>query len=80
MKLREYLKTLTPEQRMDYATRCGTTDAYLFQLAGEHRQPSAQLSRKLAEESGFSVLPQDLRPDIFGDLPPPSRDASACTE
>jgi hypothetical protein len=78
MKLRDYIKKLTPEQRDDYAKRCGTTDAYLFQLAGDHRQPSGQLARRLAEESGFAVLPQELRPDIFGNLPDSSPAANAC--
>ncbi len=78
MNLRDYIKSLGPELREDYAHRSGTTVAYLFQLSGGHSKPSGQLARRLAEESGFAVLPQELRPDIFGNLPDSSPAASAC--
>lgn len=78
MNLRDYIKSLGPERREDYALRSGTTVAYLFQLAGGHSKPSGQLARRLATESGFLVSTQELRPDIFGD-PSPSASAVPAT-
>jgi transcriptional regulator with XRE-family HTH domain len=81
MNLRDYIKSLGPDGRKEYARRSGTTEAYLFQIAGGHSKPSGQLTRRLAQESGFLVSPQELRPDIFGN-PSPSipvlTAASAC--
>lgn len=65
MTIAEYLKTLTPEQKRQYAKACGTTREYLAQLSGNFSQPSPQLARKLAEESGGQVTLTDLRPDIW---------------
>lgn len=76
MTIREYIKSLRPEQREDYAQRAGTTVAYLFQIAGKHSKASGQLARRLAQESGFLISPQELRPDIFGD-PTPATQAKA---
>lgn len=69
MNLREYFKQMDEAQRLDYATRCGTTPAYVSQVAYGHRKASGILARKLAEESGWIVSPQSLRPDIFGAAP-----------
>lgn len=66
MTLRDFMKTLTTEEKEDYARRCGTTVAYLFQIAGAHSQASGPLARKLADESRGALQPGDLRPDIFG--------------
>lgn len=77
MNLRDYVNGLDgkPQKegekspREQYADRCDTSVAYLYQIAGGHSKPSGPLARKLAQESGFLVSLQELRPDIFGAAP-----------
>lgn len=66
MDLKQYLETLTPDEREDYAKRCGTTTAYFAQLTGGHRRPSPDLAKLLHVESRKVVKLSKLRPDIWG--------------
>lgn len=82
MRLTNYLKSLTTEQRADYAKRCETNTVYLSQLASGFRKPGWRLTQLLSKESGNVVLPHELRPDIFGkpSTPPtPSPAAAHCS-
>ena len=49
MKLSEYLRKTTPAGRKTLASTAGITVAYLYQLAGGHRHPSASTARRIEE-------------------------------
>jgi len=68
--LRQYLTTLTPPQRAEYARRAGTTLRYLTKALSAGHRFGGVVSRRLDEASGGRVSKHELRPDIFG--PPPS--------
>ena len=65
MNLQNYLRNLKPSERIDFAEKCGTTVAYLYQVAGKHRMPGAGLCRRIEAESQGEVLKEILRPDYF---------------
>lgn len=66
--LRQYLKTLDPDQQAEYAKRCGTTIGYLRKALSTKPNLDGALVRRLDEESDGAVSRSDLRPDIW----PPS--------
>lgn len=68
MNMKEFIKSLNKSDRELIAKKAGTTDDYLFQIAGGHRNPSAALAKKLEIASGGVITRADLRPDIFGDI------------
>jgi len=55
MKLHDYLRPLSEEDREAFADRCGTTVGYLNQLKGGHRSPSLDLALALLTESNGAV-------------------------
>jgi predicted transcriptional regulator len=65
MDLKQFLDTLAPAEREDYAKRAGTTVAYLAQLTGGHRSPSPSLSKRLVAASNNKIKLAKLRPDIW---------------
>lgn len=65
MDLKQYVDSLEPPDREEYAKRAGTTVAYLYQLTGGHRAPSPGLAKRLHAESGSKVKLSKLRPDIW---------------
>jgi transcriptional regulator with XRE-family HTH domain len=65
MDLKTYVAGLTPEQKRSYATKAGITRIYLSQLVTGFRRPSAELAKRLHEESGFAVSLHELRPDLW---------------
>jgi len=71
--LRQYLLTLPPQQRADYARRAGTTLNYLNKAISVGHRFGGVLARRLDEASGGIVSRHELRPDIFG--PPPFKHA-----
>lgn len=74
MKLKDYLDTLTPEERKAFAAQCDTKIGYLSQLTcrvadGAHqRLPSPKKCRLFVAASNGKLRLEDLRPDIWGDL------------
>lgn len=66
--MRTFLKTTSKTERERVAKEAETTVAYLFQLAGGHREPSVKLAMRLEKASGGLLSRRDLRPDIFRDL------------
>lgn len=68
MDMRTFLKTTSKTERERVAKEAETTVAYLFQLAGGHREPSVKLAMRLEKASGGLLSRRDLRPDIFRDL------------
>jgi DNA-binding transcriptional regulator YdaS (Cro superfamily) len=66
MKLAQYMRTLSPDQKRAYAKRAGTTVAYLKQLAGKHSVAGPQMARRLSAASDGKVELHEIRPDIWG--------------
>ncbi len=60
--LRKYLKRLTPDERADFARRCGTTAGYL-RKATYGKQVSPALAVALERESGGAIPRQKVRQD-----------------
>jgi hypothetical protein len=69
MTLQQYLKSMKYEDRLSFARRIGKSLLYLSTISGGHRKPSAQMARKISEESGWQVLPGDLLPEVFDGIP-----------
>lgn len=68
MNIRDFLSTLTPEQREAFATRAGTKASYFPQLMmDDHRKPSVKLARRLVDASDGALTLEELRPDVWGD-------------
>lgn len=65
MTFAEFIRSINKDQRKALAQRCGTTEAYFYQIAGGHRKPSAMLAKKIAKEANLD--PAVLLPEIFGD-------------
>ena len=56
MKLSDYIKSLSPEEREVYARRCGTTPSYLrIHILAATKEPRRALREALARESGGNV-------------------------
>ncbi|WP_020209011.1 hypothetical protein [Gilvimarinus chinensis] len=56
MKLRDYIKSLSEDERDDYARRCGTTPAYLqIHILPARKEPRKPLREALARESDGKV-------------------------
>ena len=64
MTLLDYLKTLSAQQRKNFAARCGTSVDYLWQIANGVRTPKAQLAVDISRESGGAVLCSALLPGV----------------
>ncbi len=56
MLLKAWLNKATPIERQDVATNAKTSVAYLWQLAGGHRQASASLAERV-EKAVQQVTP-----------------------
>lgn len=67
MKLNEYWRGLTDEEREDFVVRAGTTLGYMPLLLGGHRQPSPKMAKRLSTASAGEILLHELRPDIWSD-------------
>lgn len=67
MKLKEYLASLSADEKRALAERAETEVIYLIQIAGGHSQPSPKLANRIEEASQGAVTRHDLRPDIFGE-------------
>ncbi len=56
MKLADYIRSLSSEEREDYARRCGTTPAYLrIHILTANKEPRKPLREALAHESNGQV-------------------------
>lgn len=67
MDARTFLDEVGPDQAEQVCARAGTNMAYFRQIANGHRRPSAELAKRLADESG-------QRMDVMSLLFPPPRD------
>ena len=62
--LREFINSLTPAQRTDFANRCKTTVGYLRKACSVNQQLGADLCILIDRESGGLVACEVLRPDV----------------
>ena len=63
-KLLEYLKSLTPEQRNDFAGRCKTSIGHLRNVAYGGRPCGEKLAIAIDRESAGGVRAEDCRTDV----------------
>ena len=80
MKLRNFLKHATKRERAQLAAVCNNSVAYLYQIAGQHRNASPQMatrieqiSRQVAAQSKgrLELVPRESlvrHPEIFSGL------------
>lgn len=64
--MKTYWESLPPALKKSLAARCGTSVAYLSQVANSHRQAGRDLCFLLERETKCAVTVHDLRPDWFG--------------
>lgn len=64
MTLLDYINSLSPADQTSFASRCGTSVAYLRQVAYGNRRCSEGLAISIDRESGRQVRMQALRPDM----------------
>jgi len=64
MQLKAFIRKVPPDDREDFAKRCGTTLKFLRQVAYGAKTPSAELCIGIARETGGDVPVRELRPDL----------------
>ena len=64
MNLKTYLKSLDAKGKDKLAADLGTTVAYLYQLAGGHRNAGAQILFRIKAATKGKVKPEELRDDL----------------
>jgi DNA-binding transcriptional regulator YdaS (Cro superfamily) len=62
MDILAYLKTMSREERADFARRCGTTIGHLNNVAYGCKPCSAELAMAIEEESQRSVVAETMVP------------------
>ena len=65
MNIKKYMDSLNPAEKQQFAKDCGTSVAYLSQLAHGHRKAGARAIAAIEAASGSVVTHQDLRPDLY---------------
>jgi DNA-binding transcriptional regulator YdaS (Cro superfamily) len=63
-KLKAYLATLPPQDRIDLAERCGTTMGHLRNVSYGDRPASEGLAAAIERESAGAVKCEEMRPDV----------------
>lgn len=64
MSLKAFLRTLTADQKRDFADRCRASLSHLKFVAYGAKQPSGELAVRIEEASKGMVRAESLRPDI----------------
>jgi len=59
------MESMDSEQKQIFATECGTSVAYLSQIANGHRLAGARTIARIERVSGGVVSHKDLRPDLY---------------
>jgi DNA-binding transcriptional regulator YdaS (Cro superfamily) len=62
--LRDYLKTLSPDEQEAFAKRCGTSLNYLRKALSTKQQFGESLVIDMERESGQAVRCEQIRPDV----------------
>ena len=80
MKLRNFLKHATKRERVQLASVCNNSVAYLYQIAGQHRHASPQMATRIEQvsrqvaaqsEGRLELVPRESlvrHPEIFSGL------------
>ena len=68
MHIKIYLDELNTEEKKRFASDCGTSLAYLSQLANGHRRAGIKSMAAIEKASKGQVTSRDLRPDLFCDV------------
>jgi hypothetical protein len=63
MNLRDYLRALEPEEKLDFASKSETELIYLYHVAAGRKTPSAKLSVRIEAASSGVVSRFELRSD-----------------
>ncbi|MNC54527.1 hypothetical protein D3C75_1040130 [compost metagenome] len=64
-QMQAWLKKATATERSRVAAKAGTSVGYLYQIAGGHRRPSLELSKKLRDATDGALAIRALRPDLY---------------
>ena len=67
MNLRDFIKTLSPDEQEVFAIGCETSVGQLKQVAGDHRRASVSLAINIERESDGAIRCEELRPDVDWD-------------
>lgn len=70
MQLLDYINSLSTDQQEAFAEKCGTSMAYLRQVAYGNRVCREKLASKIESASGGTVTRQELRPDDWQEIWP----------
>jgi hypothetical protein len=62
VKLRDYIKRFSPQERADFAVSVGAVVGHLNNVAYEQRTASAALTKQIAIQTHRQVAEWDLRP------------------
>lgn len=62
MKLKDFLRTLSIDQKVEFARRCGTTLGHLRNVAGQHKTCAESLAINVERESFGAVTCEELCP------------------
>jgi len=63
-KLLKFINRLEKVARLDFCTRCGTSERYLRKAISIHQRLGADLCINIERESRGEVICEDLRPDV----------------
>lgn len=63
MDLKSYLSPMSPEQRDEFAQRCGTTKGHMQNIMYGMKSCATDLAVSIERESGHQVTRQELRED-----------------
>lgn len=69
-ELRIYLNTLSQAEKVNFATRCGTSIGYLRKAISTEQTLGAELSVLIEKESGGVVTRQHLHPEKWHNIWP----------
>lgn len=64
MKLKDYLRPMTEQQRLNFAMACETSLQYLKFVAYGAKKASPVLAMSIEKESGGAVRAEEIRPDL----------------
>lgn len=64
MELKTFIKSMSKEDREDFAIRCGTTAAQMQNIYLGHRRAGENLAINIERESKQAILCEQLRPDV----------------
>jgi DNA-binding transcriptional regulator YdaS (Cro superfamily) len=79
MKLIDYLKSLSADERESLARRCNTSVDYLLQIGHGKRTPKAVLAIAIERETAAAVRCDELMPEVDWDYLRRSAKAAAVT-